>query len=158
GTGYTVGTPGSATIDIADNDGPAQVVPSPNSCGCSGQWRAVGQKVITAQGEPRTMVSEGPVRFFDGVAQIESSDLGSGGFGVPWGQNRSWTNGLGYTSTTFGGSNTAIPQLPYLRQDSNNVIAVIESGTDARFFDLVGGTYQSRYFLKETLTHNTGTN
>jgi hypothetical protein len=37
-----------------------------------------------------------PIRYFDGVVQLAMGDLESDGFGVPWGQNRTWTNGVGY--------------------------------------------------------------
>jgi hypothetical protein len=37
-----------------------------------------------------------PVRYNDGVAQITASDLVSNGFGFTWGQQRTWSNGVGY--------------------------------------------------------------
>jgi hypothetical protein len=42
--------------------------------------------------------SDAPVRYADGVVTLAETDLHSDGFGFPWGQTRSWTNGPGYAT------------------------------------------------------------
>jgi RHS repeat-associated protein len=151
---YIIGRPGSAVVTIHDMDGPPPIVPG-NSCGCGDNPDAV-QQAPGVGANPGPAASDGPVRYFDGTVQLDTTDLSSAGFGVPWGQDRSWTNGPGYAASSTGGSGTVVTQLPYLRQDSNNSVAVISNGTTARTFDLSGGTYHARFFLQETLADNTG--
>ncbi len=45
--------------------------------------------------------SSGLVRYFDGTVDVATTDLQSSGFGSPWGQTRSWTNG--FTTNGFNG-------------------------------------------------------
>jgi hypothetical protein len=103
-------------------------------------------------------VSAAGVRYADRLVQLSLPDLGSSGFGVGWGQERSWSNGGGYAAGTAFGNGTALAQLPTLSQDSNGAIAVIGNGTTARFFDYSGGAYTERFSLQETLADNTAAN
>ncbi|HLJ96277.1 MAG TPA: SBBP repeat-containing protein, partial [Gemmataceae bacterium] len=118
-------------------------------------------------GDPESMgFSEAGVRYFDGTVQLPSTDLQSAGFGTPWGQDRSWTNGPNYASNSFNGSGMVDSELPHLIQTNFNgqtssydTIAVISTGTNARFFDTSDGTnYQDRFFLLDQFTHNSATN
>lgn len=59
-----------------------------------------------------------PVRYFDGTVAIGATDLQSNGFGIPWGQTRSWTNAAGYEATAVNGIGWVGTQLPYLLQVS----------------------------------------
>jgi len=51
-------------------------------------------------------LTEAPIRYADGVIRMDTTDLESDGFGVPWGQTRSWTNGADYVASAFNGNGT----------------------------------------------------
>ena len=73
----------------------------------------------------------GGVRF-DGVLQVTGADLSSGGFGIPWGQTRSWSNGAGYAGRGTNGMGTVSSHLPSLRRgNGGNTLAVVSSATGA---------------------------
>jgi YD repeat-containing protein len=147
---YTLGTPSSAVVSIADND-LSPVVP-PDGCGCGGPADEV-RMPPGLSGNPASGFGEGGIRSFDGTVQVSTSDLSSDGFGVPWGQDRSWTNAPGYASGPQGNGQVD-SELPYLAQDSAGTVAAVSNGTTARFFDPNGSNYQPRYFLQEQLSHD----
>jgi len=43
--------------------------------------------------DPSVSLTAAPVRYFDGTVRMNTIDLVSHGFGIPWAQTRSWTNG-----------------------------------------------------------------
>jgi hypothetical protein len=106
--------------------------------------------------------SEGGVRFFDGTIDLSTTDLSSGGFGIPWGQTRSWTNTTSYPAVSQNGSGMIDTQLPYLYLLTNTAtattIAAVSTGTNARYFDLVNGSYQEKFFMGDQLTYNAAGN
>src|SRR5262249_48836432 len=147
GSGYTVGSPSVAVVSIADNDGPPPLVPEQSSscgCGCSndlvGQEAGVGgqgRDLFTLGAVPppgdRTL---GGVRAYDGAVDVEGCDLPPAGFGEPWGEGRSWSNGPGYATLTASGNGTVLSQLPYLLQDpATSAVAAVANGGTARYFD-----------------------
>jgi RHS repeat-associated protein len=96
------------------------------------------------------------VRYVDGTIQLSYAQLTSAGFGNAWGQTLDWTNGTGYANTNIVGKGWVISQMPLLQQQSGgNTIAIILSGTDTVFFDLVGSTWTPRYFMQDVFTHDT---
>jgi len=101
------------------------------------------------------------VRYFDGTIQLTMKDLSSPGFGNPWGQTRSWTNGVGYAAGSLNGTGMVDSQLPALQQqtDSNGpYLALVTSGTNSRFYDPSGtNTYTNRFFIQDQLIHNVAT-
>ena len=99
-----------------------------------------------------------PVRYDDGVVDLETTDLESDGFGAPFTQSRSWTNGAGYAAVEDNGTGMVDIDQPYLLQVSgNNTVAAVTSGTDALYFDLTGGAYAERFGGHETLAQNSST-
>jgi hypothetical protein len=104
--------------------------------------------------------SGGVVRLFDGAVRVVDTELGSAGFGTPFGQTRSWTN-LAFASPSpaapqagRNGSGQVIAQLPWLLKDGPIIVAVV-GGLDALFFDPVqGGGYQARFFVPDRLAHD----
>jgi RHS repeat-associated protein len=104
-----------------------------------------------------SVYSPAGVRYFDGQINITSTDLGTSGFGSFWNQTRSWSNGSPPSSNN--GTSWIDMDRPYLMDPNGNQkqIIVVSSATDARFFDLVGGYYQSEFFLQDQLTDNTST-
>jgi RHS repeat-associated protein len=101
--------------------------------------------------------SGAPVRYFDGVVQLSNTDLSSGGFGTPWGQTRSWTNGPGYAARGDNGVGWVDTQKPYLLPvNGTTTLAAISNGTTAEYFDLVSGVYQPRFFDQSTLAYDGG--
>ena len=74
-----------------------------------------------------------PVRYEDGVAQITATDFSSNGFGLPWGQQRSWSNGSGYDTNSHNGNGWVDTQMPTLIELSGlNTLAIIWNSTHCR--------------------------
>ncbi|HEV3447791.1 MAG TPA: DUF4214 domain-containing protein [Gemmataceae bacterium] len=104
--------------------------------------------------------SAAPVRYYDGIVDLNIPVLPqANGFGRQWGDMLSWTNGAGYAANGSNGAGLVDDELPHLVQEGspNTSIAVVTTGVDGRIFDVVNGAYQERYFLPETLVHNSGT-
>src|SRR5260370_15542385 len=100
-----------------------------------------------------------PVRLFDGVVQMTTTDLSSNGFGVPWGVTRSWTNGPGYANTSFFGSGQVVSQLPYLQSWNNgSTLVLVSNGLNAREFDWNGTNWVEHFYLQDKLNYNGGSN
>jgi len=100
-----------------------------------------------------TNLSVPGIRYGDGVIQLPETFLSSSGFGTPWGQTVSWTNGPGYAAKTDNGAGTVVSQQPYLLPiNGGNTLAVIEDGTTAELFDKVGNNYVPEFFDQNKLT------
>ncbi|TMQ31801.1 MAG: hypothetical protein E6K70_22080, partial [Planctomycetota bacterium] len=124
----------------------------PDTCGCQRDLVATATGAPSSNDGPTSGFSaETPVRYFDGVVELDSSrDVSSLGFGMEFGIDRSWTNGAGYATNTLNGSGMVVSELPYIMQDgTGNHFAVISNGTNARFYDLNNGVYNPRYYLQE---------
>jgi hypothetical protein len=99
------------------------------------------------------------VRYADGAIAVTMNDLGpSNGFGLPFGQSRSWTNGI--YGQGLNGSGMVDNDWPYITQGSTGgtTVAVVTGGVNARTFDKIGSSYTEHEFLTDTLVHNSGTN
>jgi YD repeat-containing protein len=100
------------------------------------------------------------VRYADGAIGVTMNEIGPDlGFGVPWDQTVTWSNGTIYASGDYNGSGMIDTQLPYMTQGntSGSTVAVVTGGTNARTFDNVSGTYYEHEFLADSLVHNSGT-
>jgi YD repeat-containing protein len=123
------------------------------------------------EGLPPAGFTSSPVRYADGVVDIAETDLHSAGFGSPWGQTRSWTNGAGYAASGINGNGWVITQMPQLIQggiavpSSDDItptppavppppLIVINNGTTAEYFDPAGGGYQARLDDSSKLTYD----
>jgi hypothetical protein len=94
-----------------------------------------------------TGFSEGPVRYYDGVAKVAITDLSSNGLGDPTSLSRTWTNGVGYSDGQFGNgwSSSEQPKLIRSSPNSNATLAILSNGTNARYFDLAASnSYRER--------------
>jgi YD repeat-containing protein len=96
------------------------------------------------------------VRYNDGVVQVAAADLASAGFG-PWGHDRSWSNVSGLAPGPYG-NGWVVSQLPYLiQQNAGTTVLAVTTATNVRPFDQqTDGSWQGRFFLKDTLYDNTG--
>jgi hypothetical protein len=93
------------------------------------------------------------------VVPITHTDLHSDGFGFPWGQTRTWTNGPGYATGSDNGSGWVDTYIPHLIQadgTTDNTLILITNGDTAYYYDLVGGVYQPRIDDGSKLTYNSG--
>src|SRR5262249_25400915 len=89
-----------------------------------------------------------------------ATDLSSAGFGVSFGQSRTWSNQATFTNLLAEnpqagrlGSGWMLEQQPWLMQDGTTVVAVM--GADqVHFFDPMGSGYQDRFFQQDVLTHD----
>jgi hypothetical protein len=122
--------------------------------------------------------SEQPFRYFDGNLRQRQRDLllsaapdpqrcthwfpEGGGCADPiptitpkLDQNRAYTNNPGTTPNTYNGPGTVLLQQPFLQEPdgTDNTVVVVSTETSARFFDLSGGTYHGRFWVKDTLVH-----
>jgi RHS repeat-associated protein len=125
---------------------------SAGSSGSPHMWRRGG-------GEAPSGYSAEPVRYADGVVRIAETDLHSDGFGFPWGQTRSWTNGPGYATGSDNGSGWVDTYTPHLLQadgSDNNSLLYVANGTDAYYYDFNGSAYQPRLDDLSQLTYNSG--
>lgn len=145
------------TLNPAPASMPVQA--SGNNCGCSNQPGSLTQANPAASGNVPSNLSDAPVNYFNGVVQLSTTELSSDGFGMPWGQTVSWTNGAGYASNSDNGNGIVDTQTPYLLAvNGTTTLAEISKGTSAEYFDLVNGTYQPRFFDQSTLVYNSSTN
>ena len=106
--------------------------------------------------------ASGHVRYSDGAAIVTATDLLSTGFGAPFGVTRTWTSMPVYGNNTtvspmvnLCGNGWQIDQLPWLMQQGDTIIAMTGPGTERYFDEQDDGTYKDRYFLQDTLVHNT---
>lgn len=136
---------------------PANLVPRCSDC----VQDQVHSTVSGARGgDPAALgYSETGVRYNDGLVEVPATELESLGFGMPWGNTRSWTSGLWYASRGIGGRGNFITQLPYLipmdlAPSGIESLAVITSGADARYFDLVSDVWQPRHFIQDALEYD----
>ena len=85
------------------------------------------------------------VRYADGVVTIAQTDLSSSGFGFPWAQNISWSNGPGYANGVNGNGwvDTYMPHLMQADGPTNNTLVLVANGNTAYYFNLVNGVYQA---------------
>jgi hypothetical protein len=98
------------------------------------------------------MDSEAPVRYADGTVNLTFQDLSSNGFGVPWGQTRTWTNNATYAASTLNGWGMFDVQQPFLARYGASQIVLFLNGHDARYFQDNGdGTYSEHFSGKEGL-------
>jgi RHS repeat-associated protein len=149
---------GSGTPLLPGGNPPPVLVADANN-GCSSGCTP-GGPLTTAQGadggNPASlMFSSAGIRYFDGAIKLNTSDLASNGFGTPWGQTRSWASNPAYAPPTISpnGHGWIDTQLPFLIPVNGppRSIALVTSGTDARYFDLNGSVYTPRFFYQEQL-------
>jgi RHS repeat-associated protein len=111
----------------------------------------------TVEPPPPSSSGPNPVRYADGVVTVAADDL-SGGLGVPWGVQRTWTNAPGVAARPDAGNGWVLSQNPFLVQAAagyDNTIVAVSNGTAARFFDSVSGAYVGRRADATTLVHDT---
>jgi YD repeat-containing protein len=144
---------GDGEVTVANNAPPA-LEADDGTCNCFSPADEVGETPdVTANN--KSMFSANPVRYSDGVARVSSTDLGSDGYGMTWGQSRSWSNGSGYANGSANGSGWVDAQLPSLQQaGSTNSLVVVSNSTTARYYDKLNGTYQPRFYDQSQLSYD----
>ncbi len=129
------------------------------SCGCGCNTAGLlGTASGADGGNPASlMFSSAGVRYFDGQPKLETPDLQSSGFGIPWGQTRSWAGDPRYTPVNSTGLSAGVgwivTQLPFLVQSSDpRTLVVVTSGTNDIFFDQTSPmTYAPHFFYQDQL-------
>jgi RHS repeat-associated protein len=145
---------GSASGVIHAQGLPNAVVPT-NGCGCSGTGASLTGNAPGLSGPATPETGGANVRYADGVVTVGSADLSSAGFGTPWGQSRSWSNGAGYSAYGDNGNGWVDAQTPHLLKVSGvSSVVLVSNATTARYYDLSGGSYQPRYFDQSQLSYN----
>lgn len=104
-----------------------------------------------------------PVRYADGQPIVETTDLGSDGFGQPWGQSRAWADPAGApnTGTYVNGNNWTVSQMPQVVQTnaSPQTLAVVLDGNSQLWFTNNGSNQFTESGSKgDTLTVDSTTN
>jgi hypothetical protein len=93
--------------------------------------------------------------------QVVNQDLAISGFGVPWGHTRSYSNQLTNQADGTNGNSWRVKEWPYVVEVTVSGTTATEvcvvNGTiyDALWFDLVGTTYGARFYVQDTLVHDT---
>jgi RHS repeat-associated protein len=120
---------------------------------------SIGGSASGLGGNIPSMTSEGMVRYADGTVVLTQTDLWSDGYGIGWGQARSWTNGTGYAPRNVNGNGVVNTQQPFLLLNTTGTtIAVVRDGTRADYFDFGGSVWTERFFGQDKLTYNSGSN
>ena len=102
-------------------------------------------------------MSEEPIRYVNGEIRMVVRDLFSGGFGLPWGHLRSYTNQLAESHDFGNGYNWLVKTWPYLVEDGETAMAAVFDAMQAFWFDEgEGGADTARYGAKQTLAYNSG--
>ena len=96
--------------------------------------------------------ASGSVRYFDGSVHITATDLASAGFGIPFGQTRTWDSQAVYNLSTYGtpqggmnGSGWSDVQMPWLLQDGNTIISM--TGSSAKRSSILTTRTQTQVIL-----------
>jgi RHS repeat-associated protein len=125
------------------------------TCPCANQPGNLSKTNPANGGNVPSNKSQANVDYSDGEVQVATTDLSSDGYGTSWGQTRSWTNGPGYAARADNGNGVVDTQTPYLLAVNGvNTMAEIANGGTAEYFDLVGATYQPRFFSQDTLRYD----
>jgi len=102
-------------------------------------------------------ISSRPIRYYDGMPLVESTDLVSNGFGRDWGVVRSWS---GLNNTGPVGNGWTVKGLPYLVIQSTvgspDLVAEVEGGMSTRLFEVnISGSFtvSARYYTQEKLEY-----
>ena len=107
-----------------------------------------------------------PVRYADGSADLQATDLSSDAFGLSWGQSRSWTNRGEFSPSNVNGYGWIDDDRPYLLSmgDSDGGsggglgahpnVAVVEGDQEVEAFTYVGGAYVASFGDKSTLSQD----
>jgi RHS repeat-associated protein len=102
-----------------------------------------------------------PVRYVDGTTQVGGTDLGSDGFGTPWGQTRTWSNASNYTAGSSMGNGWLSSGQPYLYKDAAT-LTFVRDATTAAIYDGQGTpdadgnypTYTPRFTDVQTIAYD----
>ncbi len=111
-------------------------------------------------GDPGADGYSGAVRLADGTVHLSNTDFTTDGYGLPWGQTRTWVSGSDQPTTNpVNGNGWIVSQFPQLIDGTSTMMAVI--GDNTLFFDQgkdstgkSNDTYTERYFADETLVHD----
>jgi YD repeat-containing protein len=123
-----------------------------STCGCTSPGQIVTAPGVDGGNPASWMFSSAGIRYLDGAVRLNTSDLQSAGFGIPWGQTRSWASDPRYAPVNTTGVGWDVTQQPFLLQSSDRrTLVLVTSGTDTRYFDLNGSTYTPRFFYQEQL-------
>ena len=96
--------------------------------------------------------SAAPIRYATGEIVLNVSDLETGGFGIPWGQTRSYANRLSNSYNFGNGYNWLVAEWTYLSiQPDPGTVAVMGIPTQTLWFDQVGNDYVPRFSVRQTL-------
>jgi RHS repeat-associated protein len=145
---------GDGEVTVANNVPPA-VSPEDGTCDCA---NGAGDEItddVNAVGPTERTMTTNPVRYFDGVARIATTDVSSDGYGLPWGQTRSWSNGTGYSNGSVNGTGWVDTQLPSLQKaGSLNSLVLVSNSTTARYYDNTTGSYKPRFYDQSQLVYD----
>ena len=156
---------GSATATVTVGGSSTPILPPtffpPVTCSCSCPCSSPIQEKLPPVGGAPANKGAHPIRYADGLVELGADDLSSDGFGLEWGQGRSWSNNPGYAAGGANGNGWVDTRTPHLiRSDGSTdaTIIAVGDGNTAFYFDLVNGAYQARGYDQSKLVHNVGAN
>ncbi len=154
------------TVQQGDCGGPpVPPIPPCDSCTNAGDLVGTAPGADGGYGADQAYSGSG-VRYADGTLRDDTTDLSSSGFGIPWGQDRTFSNLFMCASEgpgPFGGSGWAVSEAPYLLHyapdNAPAEVILVSSSTNYHFFtETCNGqscTYTPWWFLRENMTAQT---
>jgi len=85
---------------------------------------------------------------------LSCDDIGSDGYGVPWGHRRSFASRLSVNDTFGNGFNWQVEEWPYLVTDFDGNAVVQGRANTSFWFDKVGDDFVGKFDIKQTLVHD----
>ena len=165
-TNYPGSSTSSALWQIVNDGTDAWIVPPSATLPSFSAPSLLSEASAAQGGNPAGLgySASGSVRFLDGSVHVTATDLSSAGFGIPWGQTRTWDSQPIYASPLgslpqvgVNGVGWSVAQLPWLLQAGTTGSIVVMSGSGAeRYFDFNGSVYKARDFVLDSLTHTSG--
>jgi hypothetical protein len=94
------------------------------------------------------------VRYFNGEIRLVADDLGSGGFGLPWGHQGVYSNRLSESYDFGNGYNWKITHWPYVVDDGDRKGVVFEPRVAFWFEEQASGSYEACFGAHQKFSHD----
>ena len=124
--------------------------------GCSAEqerdWCGCQSPELAENAPPQC--SDLPIRYASGEIVLNAADLMIGGYGVPWGHTRSFASRLSENTNLGNGYNWQIKEWTYLVFPDDESVVVMGQATQQLWFEQVGGGYQGKYSIRESLVRD----
>ncbi len=150
GTGYTVGSPNSATDQLIDNDPQTSKPQATNNPCKQGPQPTNGPDTPVL---PGVVFQLSGVNLATGSSGTDPSDFNSSGFGRYWGQDIGWTSIGGYSGGGTTGTGLVNNSQPAMIPTADGGYMVVSSSDNVLWFTPNGsGGYTAKFFGQDLLS------